>query len=75
MFFKKEICVTCDLERMNRIKNRLSEKGIKHTVSTNSITNPGRHHGVAFSKADASYEYRIYVKRSDYEAAVSVIGE
>ena len=38
-------------------------------VITNTLTNPGRRHGIAFIQMDAAYEYQIFVKRKDWEKA------
>ena len=73
MFVKKEVCITRDLDRCDAVRKLLSDAGIESFVRTNSMTNPGRNHGVPFAHASAAYEYRIYVRRKDYEAAKSVL--
>ena len=57
----------------NKICNILSNKKIEYCVRTNYITNLGRSHGVPFINSDFSFEYRIYVKRINYEEAVKII--
>ena len=73
MFGKKEVCITRALNRCDTVRKMLSDVGIESFVRTNSMTNPGRNHGVPFIDASAAYEYRIYVRRKDYNVAKSVL--
>lgn len=68
-FFKREIRVTRNLNECNKIRELLLENNIQTYVITNTLTNPGRHHGIAFIQMDAAYEYQIFVKRKDLEKA------
>ena len=61
-FFKREIRVTRNLNECNKIRELLLENNIQTYVITNTLTNPGRHHGIAFIQMDAAYEYQIFVK-------------
>ena len=68
-FFKREIRVTRNIDECNKIRELLLENNIQTYVITNTLTNPGRHHGIAFIQMDAAYEYQIFVKRKDWEKA------
>lgn len=70
---RREIIVTRDFNILNNIIGLLDKNSIEHNTKTNSITNSGRSHGIPNVKADASYEYRIYVRRCDYEKAIRII--
>lgn len=69
MLLKKEILITRDMVKCNRVKSELAKNGIDYITKTNSMTNPGRNHAAPFIKAECAYEYRIFVKRKDYEKA------
>lgn len=73
MLFRKEILITRELDQVNHIKDILAENGVKYCVTTNNITNPGRHHGVPFINSSAAFQYRVFVKRKDYEYAKKII--
>ncbi|MGF6376687.1 hypothetical protein M2140_001764 [Clostridiales Family XIII bacterium PM5-7] len=73
MLFKKEIRVTRNLGECNEIRNLLSKNGIKTSVTTNTITNPGRHHGVPFIDSSAAYQCCIFVDKRDEEKALSIV--
>ena len=70
---KKEIRVTRDLDECNRIRDLLSQHNIKSFVITNTITNPGRHHGNPFINMEAAYEYHIFVIRKEEQKALEVL--
>ena len=61
MLFRKEILITRELDQVNHIKDILAENGVKYYVTTNSITNPGRHHGVPFINSSAAFQYRVFI--------------
>jgi len=73
MFNRREIMVTRKSNVLNTICNKLINNNILYTTRTNSMTNPGRSHGIPNIRADFAYEYRIYVHRKDYERAKSII--
>ena len=74
MCFKKEILLTRDLNQLNRAKDILVQNNIKYNVVTNTITNPGRHHGVTFINMSDAFQYHIYVKRRDFNIARKILG-
>lgn len=38
-------------------------------MEDNLYANPGRHHGVPFINSSAAFQYRVFVKRKDYDLA------
>lgn len=73
MLFKREVLISRDLNQVNRIRDLLSQHKIDTTVSTNSLGSLGRYHGIPNISASDAYEYRVYVKRKDYEIAKAVL--
>jgi len=69
LFNRREITITRDMNEMNRVTGCLASNSIRYRVITNSMTNPGRSHGIPNIRADAAYETRIYVHKDDYEKA------
>lgn len=70
---RAEVFITRDLDDLNRVRNLLAENQIDHMVRTNSITNPGRQHGVPNIRAASAYQYRIYVHKRDLAPAQRLI--
>ncbi len=75
MFFKKEICITRDIKQYNEITSVLSRNGIKYSTAINSPTNPARYRGVPLVDSSVVNEYRIYVRRKDFEIAKHYINK
>ncbi len=73
MLFKRELYITRDIKRYGEIADKLSQKGIKYTVSTCTFANAGRCHGKPFINSEAMYEYKIYVKRKDFDIAKQLL--
>ncbi len=73
IFNRRELCITRDAETERRVVSALDKAGIEHTVRSAFPTNPGRSHGAPGIRADAAYEYRVYVKCRDYKKAYSAI--
>lgn len=71
--FKKEVRITRNLDEYNKIRALLSEHDIETFCKTNTITNPGRHHGIPFIDMSAAYEYHIFVNRKDGKQALEVL--
>lgn len=67
IFNRREILLTRDLEVLNRATAKLKANNIDYKISTNSITNPGRTHGVVGIQQNYSYEYRLYINKNDYK--------
>ncbi len=70
---KKEIYVTRDIDKCYKIRALLSEYNIKSVVITNTITNPGRHHGIPFIDMSAAYEYHIFVNKKEGKRALELL--
>lgn len=70
---RKEIRVTRSAQEQYEICSKLECAGISTSVKTNSMTNPGRHHGVPGINSDYAYSYRIYVHRKEYERACYIL--
>ena len=73
IFNRREITVTRDMNEINRITGCLVSSNIEYTTRTNSMTNPGRSHGIPNIRSDAAYETRIYVHNNDYDKAIHAI--
>lgn len=70
---RAEAYSTWDLDELNRVRNLLAENQIDHLVRTNSITNPGRQHGVPNIRAAYAYQYRVFVHKRDLAPAKRLI--
>ena len=75
MFFKRELITTRDQALYQKITAALHAAGIVYNTVVNSPTNPGRYHGVPNIKTEVSYEYRIFVKRKQFEEAERIISQ
>ena len=72
LFNRKELLLTSSMERQARIRDILETNHIPYRVRTSS--NISRSRGVIPGmRMDLMYQYRIYVKRSDYEKAKFLI--
>ncbi len=77
IFNRKELLVTYDMQKQNDVRTVLRDHKIKYDVKVKNILSPSPMfagsrtymgtHGVDLTK---SYEYKIYVKKSDYEKAL-----
>ena len=75
IFNRKELFITYDMKKQSEIRSILQNNNIEYKVNVkNILSSENRAHtgsmGVAQSK---SYEYKIYVKASDYEKALYLI--
>ena len=79
IFNRKELIVTMDIHRQAEIRDVLAQNGIDYTVKTKNLQNSGvldsqrGHIGNMGINQDYSYEYKIYVQKKDYEAALGLI--
>ena len=72
LFNRKELLLTSSMERQARVRDILAANHIPYRVHTSS--NISRSRGVIPGmRMDMLYQYRIYVKRSDYEKAKYLI--
>ena len=73
MLFKKELFITHDAKYYGKVIDRLSQNVIKYSFGLSSPFHTGRYHGVPLIKSDAVYEYKVYVKRKDFERAKELL--
>ena len=74
MFFRREICVTRDMQQADRIRSLLLEHGIKSSVAVPSmIRGTHSYHGAPGINSSVMYEYHISVKSKDAEEALEVL--
>jgi len=73
IFNRREVFLTRDSNSLSRARNVLESNNIKYKLQVDNLTNPGRYRGMPGIRAEAMYEYRIYVHKSDYEQAIHVI--
>jgi hypothetical protein len=73
IFNRKEVKITRGMEERLEICNLLESNGIPTATRTNTMTNLGRSHGIVGINADYAYEYRIYVHRNNYDAALNIL--
>lgn len=66
IFNRKEILITYTLEEIAKVRDSLVTQNIDYIIVTKSHYSYGYTHGL-------SYEYRIYVKRKDYDLAYAVV--
>ncbi len=72
LFNRKELLQTSSMERQARVRDLLDGNKIPYLVRTSS--NVSRSRGmIPGMRMDMLYQYRIYVKRSDYEKAKFLI--
>ena len=68
LFNRKELLLTSSMERQARVRDMLAANDISYLIRTSS--NISRSRGVMPGmRMDMLYQYRIYVKRCDYEKA------
>ena len=80
MLNRKELLITYDMNKQIEVRSILQNHKIEYHVKVKNLLSPtpvsddSRAHagslGVDLSK---SYEYKIYVKKSDYERAISLM--
>jgi hypothetical protein len=75
IFNRKELIITYSLEKETKIRSLLSAHNIDYTISTlgNIMRNITPSH--MNIRVDTPTEYRIYVKKKDYEKAVHLLNE
>ena len=73
MLFKKELFITRDMKYYAEVTERLSANKIKYSFRLNSPYHTGRYHGVPLIKSEVAYEYKVYVKRKDYDRAKELL--
>lgn len=74
IFNRRELMITMSMDTQAKVRDVLAANHIEYSIKTKShqSSNRGRK-GTAFINTDYSYEYKIYVRREDYERAVMLI--
>lgn len=82
IFNRKELLITYDMQKQSEVRTVLQNNGIKYDVKVLNLRSPSplssgsRAHIAAFGEdISKSYEYKIYVKKSDYEKASALINQ
>ena len=75
IFNRKELLITMDMARQGNVRDILSANDIDYTVR---VINPQSarsrtRYGSFGIDSDHSYEYKIYVRKKDYEYALKLI--
>ncbi len=73
MLFKKELFITRNMKYYAEVTERLTANGIKYSFGLNSPFHTGRYHGAPLIKSEVAYEYKVYVKRKDYDRAKELL--
>ena len=80
VFIRRELITTMDMQRQSNIRSILSAKGIACAVGAENLQGSsalgGRSRGSADSfgiDPNCSYEYRIHVRKNNYETALRLI--
>ena len=80
IFNRAEVAITYDAQKQRDIRNTLKNCGIKCRVIVKNtsrqygmVAGSRTRNGAAGMNAGASYEYKIYVSRSDYDEAKDIL--
>lgn len=75
IFNRKELFITYDMKKQSEIRSVLQNNNIEYKVNVKNILSSGSraHAGSVGIDPSKSYEYKIYVKASDYEKALYLI--
>ncbi len=71
---RKEICITHDIQEQMRIRDALRSHNIKYILRTRFASAHSFRRGITVGMNEQQmYEYKIYVHKKDYEAALYAI--
>lgn len=80
MFNRKELFITYDMQKQSEIRTILRNHKIKYDVKVKNLLSPSPMHGGSRTHTGShgidltkSYEYKIYVKKVDYERALELL--
>ncbi len=79
VFNRKELLITHDMNEQSRVQSALSNAGIEYHVKVSNregsslAENTRGRLGSAGLNSGMCYEYKIYVKRDSYDAAIQAI--
>ena len=74
---RKELTVTCDLSRRNKVLDILAAEGVDYTVKASGRNLASGRRGYAGSMGETDQDsvcYHIYVKAADFDRAMHLIG-
>ena len=77
---RKEVAVTCSMEEQARVRDALAAAGIPYTFTTADTQARDTRTGVRPAdwiggRTKSTIEYRIFVKKTDYESAMQAISK
>lgn len=82
IFNRKELLITYDSKEQSEVRTILQDYKIKYDVKVKNLLSPsifstsGRTYvGSRDTDLTKSYEYKIYVKKSDYEEAIALLNK
>lgn len=89
VFNRKEVCVTYDMAEQARVKNILENNNIEFDLDTKRLESPlggqssisaaasplGGQTSVNSDTHNCCMEYKVYVKKADYEQAKTLIAK
>ena len=80
IFKRKELLITYDMNKQSEVRTILQNHKIEYNVKVKNLLSPTplssgsrAHAGSLGVDLKKSYEYKIYVKKSDYERAISLM--
>lgn len=80
IFNRKELLITYDMKRQGEVRLILQNHNIPYSVKVKNLQSPSplcantrTHTGTLGMDLMKSYEYKIYVKKVDYEKAIMLI--
>lgn len=80
VFNRKELLITYDMTKQNEVRTILRDNKIKYDVKVKNLLSPSPLHVGVRSHAGSlgidltkSYEYKIYVRKADYDRALELI--
>ncbi len=77
VFNRKEVCDTYDMTEQTKVRNVLKDNNIHYDIVTKHMTSPsllgGRELATYGLDLSRCIEYKIYVKKQDYETAMYLL--
>ena len=79
LYNRKELLITMDMKRQSEVREILTAHGIEYKVQTTNRESPTAferqrvHSGSLGIDQNQVYEYKIYVNKKDYDAAIGLI--
>lgn len=80
IFNRKGLFITYDMQKQSEVRTVLENNKIAHKVAVKNITTPSPFSSGSRARTgslgidlNSSYEYKIYVKKADYEKAAYLL--